>query len=130
MPPRHKTGGGTNDRRIAVAPIVSVAGKYAHLPRLKQYLASIPIVFEFVNPVLAFGWLIDRGGKLGLNEPEPCRYAKHKGNVEVERGPVKWPGLSEQHKKKPGKPGSEKDIGSLGKLDEADCLGKERGRPQ
>ena len=74
-----EVGGGTDDRGIAVAPIVSIAGKYTRLPWLKQHLASIAIVFEFVNPVLAFGRLIDRGSKLGLNEPEPCRYAKHNG---------------------------------------------------
>ena len=78
---------------IAVAPIVSVVGEHTRLPSLKQHLAAIAIVFEFVNPVPAFRRLIYRGSKLGLNEPEPCRYAKHKGYVEVKRGPVKWPGL-------------------------------------
>jgi hypothetical protein len=31
------------------------------------------IVFDFVNPVLAPWWLINQGGKLWLDKPEPCR---------------------------------------------------------
>jgi hypothetical protein len=72
-----KVDGGTDDRGIAVAPIISVAGEYARLPSLKQHLAAITIVFDFVNPVLALRWLIDRGGKLGLNELEPRSYKGH-----------------------------------------------------
>ena len=60
--------------RIAVAPIVSIAGEYARIPPLKQHLAAIAIVFDFVNPVLAFRRLIDGGSKLGLNEFEPRGY--------------------------------------------------------
>jgi hypothetical protein len=56
-----------------------IAGEHANLPLLKQHLAAIAIVFEFVNPVVTFGRLIDRGRKLGFNETEPCRYAKHEG---------------------------------------------------
>jgi hypothetical protein len=37
----------------------------------KQHLAAITIVFDVVNPVLALWRLVDRGSKLGLNEPEP-----------------------------------------------------------
>jgi hypothetical protein len=44
---------------------VSVAGEYARLPSLKQHLAAIAVVFDFVNPVLALWRLIDRGSKLG-----------------------------------------------------------------
>jgi hypothetical protein len=40
------------------------------LPSLKQHLAAIAIVFDFVNPVLALWRLIHRGSKLGLNELE------------------------------------------------------------
>ncbi len=68
-----------------------IAGEYASLPLLKQDLAAKAIVFEFVNPVHAFGRLIDRGRKLGFNETEPSRYAKHEGYVEVERSPGKCP---------------------------------------
>jgi hypothetical protein len=34
-------------------------------------------MFDFVNPVLALWGLIDRGGKLGLNELEPRGYKRH-----------------------------------------------------
>ena len=70
-------GSGADNRGIAVAPIVSVSGEYARLPSLKQHLAAIAVMFDFVNPVLAFWRLIDRGSKLGLNEPEPRDYSRH-----------------------------------------------------
>jgi len=47
------------------------------LPSLKQHLAAIAIVFDFVNPVLALRRLIDRGSELGLNELEPSFYKRH-----------------------------------------------------
>ena len=53
-----------------VAPVVSVASEYAGLPTLNQDLGAIAVIFDFVNPVLAFGRLIDRRSKLGLNELE------------------------------------------------------------
>jgi hypothetical protein len=62
---------------IAVAPIMSIPAKDAHLAAIKQHLRAVAIVFDFVNPMLAFGRLIDRGSKLGLDESQPCRYAKH-----------------------------------------------------
>ena len=31
-------------------------------------------MFDFMNPVLALWWLINQGGKLGLDEPEPRHY--------------------------------------------------------
>ena len=35
-------------------------------------------MFDFVNPVLALGWLINRGRKLGLDEFKPgMNYARH-----------------------------------------------------
>ena len=49
---------------------MSVAGEDTRLPSLKQHLAAIAIVFDFVNPVLALWRLIDRGSKLRLDEPE------------------------------------------------------------
>src|SRR5262245_59035149 len=59
-----------DDGGIAVAPVVSVATEYAGLPSLNQNLGAIAVIFDFVNPVLAFGRLIDRRSKLGLNELE------------------------------------------------------------
>jgi hypothetical protein len=63
--------------RIAVAPIVSIAGEHTRLPSLKQHLAAISIVFDFMNPVLAFGRLVNRRSKLWLDEPKAGSYAKH-----------------------------------------------------
>ena len=74
-----EVGSGTDDRWITVAPIISIAGEDTGFPSLNQHLGAIAIVFDFVNPVLALRWLIDQGGKLGLDEPESCRYAKHWG---------------------------------------------------
>ena len=76
-----EVGSGTDDRGIAVAPIIAVAGEDTRLPSLKQDLAAIAIVFDFVNPVLPYGRLIDWGSKLGLDEPEAGSYAKHGGFV-------------------------------------------------
>jgi hypothetical protein len=61
-------------------------------------LAAIAIVFDFVNPVLAFGRLIDRGSKLRLDEPQPgVNYARHEGLYRLARlkkKPGRWmPGL-------------------------------------
>jgi hypothetical protein len=70
-------GSGTDDGGETVAPIVSIPAKDTHLPALNPYLRAVAIVFNFVNPVLALWRLIDRGSKLRLNEPEPCRYARH-----------------------------------------------------
>ena len=42
------------DRAIAVGPIISVASEDANLPSLKQHLAAITVMFDFVNPLLAF----------------------------------------------------------------------------
>ena len=56
-----------------VSPIVSIAGEDTGFSLLKQDLAAIAIVFDFMNPVLPLGRLIDRGSKLWLDEPEPCR---------------------------------------------------------
>ena len=44
---------------------------------LKQHLAAIAIVLDFVNPVMAFRGMIDRGGKLWLNETEPRVYQRY-----------------------------------------------------
>jgi hypothetical protein len=59
-----KLASGMDNRRIAVAPIVSVAGQHPHLSSLKQHLAAIAIVFDFMNPVLAVWRLIGRRSKL------------------------------------------------------------------
>jgi hypothetical protein len=60
-----------------VSPIVSIAREDAPLFLLKQHLAAIAIVFDFMNPVLPLWRLINRGGKLGLDESEAGSYAKH-----------------------------------------------------
>ena len=66
-----------------MTPIMSIAGKNTRLPSLKQHLAAIAIVFDFVNPVLAMGRLIDQGSKLRLDEPEPgVKYARHGGRTQ------------------------------------------------
>ena len=59
-----QAGSGMDDRGIAIAPIVSVAGQHPYLSSLKQHLAAIAVVLDFMNPVLAVWWLIDRGSKL------------------------------------------------------------------
>ena len=59
--------------------VVPVAGEDTRLPSLNHHLRAVAIVFDFVNPVLAFGWLIDRGSKLWLDEPKSGGYAKHFG---------------------------------------------------
>jgi hypothetical protein len=40
------------------------------VPSLKQHLGPITVIFDFVNPVFAFGRLIDRRSKLRFNELE------------------------------------------------------------
>jgi len=74
-----EVGSGTDDRGIPVTPIISIASEDTGFSSLNQHLGAITIVFDFVNPVLALWWLINQGGKLGLDEPESCRYAKHWG---------------------------------------------------
>src|SRR6478672_4693055 len=68
-----EVGSGADDRWITVAPIISIAREDTRLSSLKHHLGAIAIVFDFVNPVLALWRLIDRGSKLWLDEPEPCR---------------------------------------------------------
>ena len=74
-------GRGTDDGGETVSPIVSVAREDTPLPSLKQHLAAVAIVFDFMNPVLALRRLFDRRGKLRLDEPESGGYAKHWGFV-------------------------------------------------
>ena len=57
-----------------VSPIVSIAREDAPLFLLKQHLAAIAIVFDFMNPVLPLWRLVDRGSELGLDEPELISY--------------------------------------------------------
>ena len=68
-----EVGSGTDDRGIPVTPIISIASEDTGFSSLNQHLGAITIVFDFVNPVLALWWLINQGGKLGLDEPEPRR---------------------------------------------------------
>ena len=56
---------------------MAVAGENARLPTVEQYLAAIAIMFDFVNPVLAFGRLIDRRSKLRLDKAKPINDAEH-----------------------------------------------------
>ena len=69
-----EVGSGTDDRGIPVTPIISIASEDTGFSSLNQHLGAITIVFDFVNPVLALWWLINQGGKLGLDEPEPRHY--------------------------------------------------------
>ena len=72
-----EVGSSADDAGIAVAPIMSIPAKDTHLAALNHHLRAIAIVFDFVNPVLALGRLIDRGSKLGLDEFEALGLAKH-----------------------------------------------------
>ena len=65
-------------------------GEDTHLPSLKQHLATIAVVFDLVNRVLAPRRPINHARKLWLNEPEPVGYAKHSAFVAIERLFVKW----------------------------------------
>ena len=47
-----EVGGGTDDRGIAVTPIISVASEDTGFSSLNQHLGAIAIVFDFMNPVL------------------------------------------------------------------------------
>src|SRR6476646_8693359 len=78
-----EVGSSADDRGITVAPIISIACEDTRLPSLKQHLAAIAIMFDFVNPVLPLWRLIDRGSKLRLDEPEPrVKYARHGGRTQ------------------------------------------------
>ena len=74
-----EVGSGANNGGISVAPIMSIPAKHSHLAALNHYLRAVAIVFDFMNPVLAFWRLIDRGSKLRLDEPEPGSDAEHWG---------------------------------------------------
>ena len=87
-----EVGSGTDDRGIPVTPIISIASEDTGFSSLNQHLGAITIVFDFVNPVLALWWLINQGGKLGLDEPEPCHYT----NIGVYR--VARPGTGDREK--------------------------------
>jgi hypothetical protein len=60
---------------------MSIPAKDTHLAAINYHLRAVAIVFDFVNPVLAFGRLIDRGSKLRLDEPEAGSYAKHEARL-------------------------------------------------
>jgi hypothetical protein len=47
------------------------------LSLLKQHLAAIAIVFDFMNPVLPLWRLFNRGSKLWFDKSEAGGYAKH-----------------------------------------------------
>ena len=72
-----ETGSSANDARIAVAPIISIPAKDARLAALNHHLRAVAIVFDFMNPVLARWRLIDREGKLRLDESETVVCPKH-----------------------------------------------------
>jgi hypothetical protein len=74
-----KLGGGSNDRGISVAPIMTIAAKDAHLTALDHNLRAVAVVFDFMNPVLPLWRLIDRGSKLRLDEPKSGSDAEHWG---------------------------------------------------
>ena len=73
-----EVGSGADDRGIAVGPIMPVTREHTRLAALKQHLAPITVVLDFVNPVLALWRLIDRGGKLRLDEAKPRGYVIHR----------------------------------------------------
>ena len=56
---------------------MSIPAKDTRLAPLNHHLRTVAIVFDLINPMLAFGRLIDRGRKLGLGEPESGGDAKH-----------------------------------------------------
>src|SRR5262245_18632500 len=56
---------------------MSVAGEDTRPPPLQQHLTAKAVIFDFVNPLLAFGRLIDRGSQLRLDESEPVNDAGH-----------------------------------------------------
>ena len=56
---------------------MSIPAKNMHLAALNHHLRAVPIVFDFVNPVLPLWRLIDRGSKLWLDESEPRVYKRH-----------------------------------------------------
>ena len=47
-----EVGSGTDDRRVTVTPIISVASEDTGFSSLNQHLGAIAIVFDFMNPVL------------------------------------------------------------------------------
>jgi hypothetical protein len=55
---------------------MTITGEHADT-LLNKKLAAIPVMFDFVNPVLALGRLINRGSKLWLDKSKTRVYAKH-----------------------------------------------------
>ena len=53
-----EVGSGADDRGIAVAPIMSVAGEDTHSATLHDYEGAVAIMFDFMDPVLALGRLV------------------------------------------------------------------------
>ena len=69
---------GANDAWIAVAPVMAVSSKDSRRFLLDHKLGAVSIVLDFVNPVFALGWLINRGRKLWLDEFKPgMKHARH-----------------------------------------------------
>jgi hypothetical protein len=87
-----EVGSGTDEGGETVSPIVSIAREDTPLPSLKQHLAAIAIVFDFVNPVLPLWRLIDRGSKLWLDKSQAGGYAGHGALVDEAR--TVTPGLN------------------------------------
>jgi hypothetical protein len=50
-----EVGSGADDGGIAVGPIMPVAAEHTRLATLKQHLAPITVVLDFVNPALPSG---------------------------------------------------------------------------
>ena len=74
---------------IAVAPIMSIAGEDTRLAALNHHLRAVAIVFDFVNPVLALGRLIDRGSKLWLDESEAGGITRNMRRFSCFEDPIK-----------------------------------------
>ena len=91
-----EVGSGADDRGIPAGPIVSFAGQNTRLSPLKQHLAAIAIVLDFVNSVLALWRLIDRGSELRRNKAKGN--AGHATNLarqlEIASHRVRWNSLA------------------------------------
>ena len=93
-------GGGSNDRGISVAPIMSVAAKDTHLAALNHYLRAISIGFDFMNPMLPFWRLIDQDGSCGsMNLESGMEYGKHRLGTLNRRSPDGGARASSAHHK-------------------------------
>jgi hypothetical protein len=65
---------------LAERPLHWLAALILHvrtLPLLKQHLAAIAVIFDFVNPVIPLWGLLDERRELWLDETESANDARH-----------------------------------------------------